>query len=419
MTTACAWRFLVPPSTFGDTARMAVAAQGMHIRLADGRELLDGTSGLWNVNLGFGNHAVAEAISAALRDASYLTLFRYGHRYAEQAARALIAAAGRDRFARVLFSTSGGAANDVMMKLARQTALLRGHPERRLMVSLRGSYHGLTFGGFALTGEDLGQRAYGIDQRLVRQIAHGDGSQLQRLLKREGDKVAAVVVEPVLGSGAHVLPEPFVTTLLEGREQHGYLVVADEVATGFGRTGEMFAHDRWPAGPDILVVSKALTNGTCGAAALLLSPGVCETFDVADAVLVHAETQAGTPPSCAAMLAVLAEMERLDVVASARRVARRLDEGLRSLVTELPWATGTSGIGCFRGLALARPVNRPISTADVQGVVDATLAEGAVVQPGPSSVQLIPSLIATDAQIDDLICRLRLGLERFFSETAR
>lgn len=410
---APAWRLLAPPSTFAERHSRAVSARGTQIVFADGRQLLDGTSGLWNVNLGFGNEAIAAAVAAALRDASYLTLFRYGHDYADRAAAGLVHAAGAERYARVVFSTSGGAANDAVMKLARQYALLRGERARRLVLSLRASYHGLTFGGFSLTGEDLGQAAYGVDQRLVRHVGFDDERDLLDVLGREGDRIAAVVVEPVVGSGAHPLPDAFLAALLAGRREHGYLVVADEVATGFGRTGTMFAHERWPAAPDLILVSKGLTNGACGAAAIIVSREVCAAFDRADAIFVHAETQAGSPPSCAAILATLAEMRRLDALASARRVARRLELAVARLAADVPAVSGVSGLGCFVAVHLIRPGDeRPFGPRDVAATVAATREAGAIVHPGPGCVQLVPGLLSSDEDVDRLVAHLHSGIER-------
>jgi adenosylmethionine-8-amino-7-oxononanoate aminotransferase len=212
----------------------------------------------------------------------------------------------------VLFSTSGGAANDVMMKLVRHHQALRGEGQRRVVVGLKGSYHGLTYGSFGLTGERLGQDAYSVDQRHVRHV--GSAAELMALFAREGHRIAAVVLEPVLGSGAYPVPAELLAALPGLRAEHGFLLVADEVATGFGRCGSFFASSSWAVQPDVLVTSKGLTNGTCAASALVVSHEVCEVFESADSMLVHGETQAGTPSSCAAIVATIGEMQRLNAV---------------------------------------------------------------------------------------------------------
>lgn len=378
------WESLIPPSAYGREDRHAVAAEGVRVRYADGRWALCATSGLWNVNLGYGNRAIADAVHDSLLRSSYLTLFRGGHEPAVRAAEALLGVCGPEHFGRVLFSTSGGAANDVMMKLVRHYQALRGESQRRVVVGLRGSYHGLMYGSFGLTGERLGQDVYGVDQRYVRHVDHRSADELTTLFAREGHRIAAVVLEPVLGSGAHPISAAVLESLPALRDEHGFLLVADEVATGFGRTGAFFASSSWPLRPDVLVTSKGLTNGTCAASALVVSHGVCEVFDSTDSVLVHGETQAGAPSSCAAIVATVEEMGRLNAVERARENTLRLDAVLNRLARH-PLVSGHRGSGCFRALELAVP---GIS----QQVVASARQHGLIVQPGPDCVQLVPAL---------------------------
>ncbi|GAQ55206.1 daptide-type RiPP biosynthesis aminotransferase [Streptomyces acidiscabies] len=404
------WPSLLEPRLHGADELCAVSADGVRVRFLDGSELLDGSSGLWNVNLGYGNEAIADACAAALRDASYLSVFRYENVYARRAARALVEAAGGEHYGRVVFSTSGGAANDLVMKLARHYHALRGEGARKLVVGLRDSYHGLTFGGFALTGENLGQAVYGVDQRLVRHVAPNSVDEITQLAAQQGGRIAAVVVEPVLGSGAVPLTPEYVATLLELRDRYGFLLVADEVATGFGRTGDFFASQRWPAPPDLLITSKGLTNGTQAAAAVLLPSALAEPFDAAGDILVHAETQAGTPVTCAAILATVEEMRRLDAVASARRLSGVLDEKLAELLAAEPLVSATTGLGCFRSIRLLTPGGEALPQQEVPGVVAAIRAAGAIVHPSVNGVQILPALVYTDGEVAELLDCVRAGV---------
>ncbi|WP_349879211.1 daptide-type RiPP biosynthesis aminotransferase [Micromonospora sp. HUAS YX12] len=405
------WELLIPPSRHGRHDRTAVEAAGTQILFADGVWRLCATSGLWNANLGYGNTVIADAVAEALRTASYLTLFRSGHTWAVAAARALLRVAGPDRFARVLFSTSGSAANDMVMKLARQYWALRRQFGRRVVVGLRGSYHGLTYGSHGLTGMALGQRYYGVDQSLIRHVDHvDDGAELADLLSREGDRVAAVVVEPVLGTGAAALSDRMIAELGRLRQEYGFLLVADEVATGFGRTGPYFASQRWTTAPDVLVASKGMTNGTCAAAAVLVSSEVWGAFARSDAALTHAETQAGTPPTCAAIVATIAEMDRLGALERGADTARHLDLLIADIVGH-PLVTGDDGRGCFRALRLGRD-GEALSDAEVALVGDEIRDAGALVSLGPSCVQLAPALVYRDEDAARLGAAVRAGLDR-------
>lgn len=414
------WPSLLPPDQHGRDELCAVSADGVRVKFADGRELLCGTSGLWNTNLGYGNRAIADAAAKALRTASYLSVFRFENDYARRAAEALVELAGAGHYGRVLFSTSGGAANDLAMKVARQYQALRGRGGRKVVAGLRGSYHGLTFGGFSLTGEDLGQQVYGVDQRLVRHVTPNDPAELATLMARQGDRIAAVVVEPVLGTGAVPLTQEYVAALLRLREEHGFLLVADEVATGFGRTGDFFASQRWPAQPDLLITSKGLTNGTSAAAAVLAARPVADVFDDTGVILSHGETQAGTPVSCAAILATISEMRRLDAVALGRRLAGRLERELDTLVADHPLVTGTTGVGCFRSVRVlaADGSGSPLPQSEVPSLVAAIREAGAIVHPGVHGIQLFPALTCTDAELDELLGCVRTGLGRYADRVA-
>ncbi len=345
-----------------------------------------------------------------MRDASYLSLFRAPHRHALEAADALVDLAGRDDFARVVFSTSGGAAIDAVMKLSRQYWAQRGEPARNVVVGLRGSYHGTMYGSQSLSGDELLQQLYAVDRRAIRHVAHDDdGAELDLLLQREGGRIAAVVVEPVLGTGAHVLSQVFVDRLLELRERHGFLLVADEVATGFWRTGPRFASGEWDAAPDALVLSKALTNGSMGAAVVLVGPRIASDFVAGGWTFVHGETQAGSPAVAVAVLAVLAEFDRIDAAATTRRLAKKLQSLADGLVSA-GLVDGVTGRGCFLGLALRHAGGEPLSADEVRGLVAAIAEEGVVVQPGPSGIGLIPAYGYRDAELVQLDLALRTAL---------
>lgn len=409
---------MAPADAIFSPDRVAVAAAGHRIEFADGSSRLCVTSGLWNVPLGFGNPAIAEAVAKATRDASYLSLFRAPHRFAEEAAEALIELANPARYSRVIFSTSGGAANDAAMKLARQYWSQSGNRSRALVVGLKGSYHGTMYGSQALSGDDLLQSVYSVDRRWVRHVSFSDeGHELESLLEREGARVASVVVEPVLGSGAYPLSDEFVRRLLVLREQYGFLLVADEVATGFGRTGTMLATDRWEAAPDILILSKALTNGATAAAALLVGPRIASQFARAGWTFVHGETQAGTPACAAAILAMIDELHRIAVESTTRALANDL------LQMATQWkADGVvadiTGRGCFLGMELRNDDATSLSTAEVLRVVFAIADNGVLVQPGPSSIELIPPFGFSADELRETDAAVRAGVAQAFQEAA-
>jgi adenosylmethionine-8-amino-7-oxononanoate aminotransferase len=408
------WPLMRPSSEHGPRNLVAVAASGVYVTFADGQRRLCGSSGLWNCNLGYGNAAIAEAVSDILRRASYLSVWDSEHELAHEAARALVELIGNPGFGRVLFSTSGGAANDMAMKLARQFQVLKGRTERNVILGLQGGFHGLTYGAFALSSAQLGQRMYGVDRRLVHHVAANSISDLDRIFSMIGDRIAAVFVEPVIGSGAIVLEDVYLEALFRKRRDHGFLLVADEVATGFGRVGpDVFASSSWGESPDVIVAAKGMTNGAQAASALIVASSVAQTFFEAGAVLAHAETQAGSPPSCAAVLATIAEMKRLDALGLSATLARRLECNLPLLVGRVPFVSAARGKGCFWALRLSDEGGAPLEQARTDAISAAIRDAGGLVQSGPSCLQLMPALIYTEENLDILLGCIVNGLEAF------
>jgi len=405
---------MLPPSQHGLDELCSVSAHGVRVKFANGRELLCGTSGLWNTNLGYGNPAIAQASSDALRDASYLSVWGYENSYARQAAEELIELAGSTHYSRVLFSTSGGAANDMAMKLVRHFHVIRGQNERKIILGLQGGFHGLTFGAFALTTARLGQKMYGVDRRLIGHIEPNNAVDLSRVLSRIGNRLAAIVVEPVIGTGAVPLEAEYVAELLRCRSEYGFLLVADEVTTGFGRLGgTVFATQKWAETPDVLITAKGLTNGTQAASALIVSRLVAEAFADSESILGHAETQAGTPVACAAITATIAELERLNAVARSSELSHRLDLRLSAMVNTIPLVTNTTGKGCLRSLRLSNVDGTPLDQPKIPAVVAAIRDAGALVHPGPSCIQLLPALIYSDSELDELLGAITSGLASY------
>ncbi|MFC9718373.1 daptide-type RiPP biosynthesis aminotransferase [Micrococcus luteus] len=408
---------MLPADHESDDGLCAVSARGVRVQYADGSERLCGTSGLWNCNLGYGNEAVVRAASEALSDASYLSVWGYENSYAREAAECLVNLAGPEWFTRVLFSTSGGSANDLVMKIARHYYAIRGDEERKGIVGLEGGYHGLTFGAFALTSSSLGQGMYGVDRRMVAHVPPNDSDALEKLLLKNPGRVAAVVVEPVIGTAAVPLTSDYVDALLDMRERYDFLLVADEVSTGFCRIGPMFASHEWPSPPDILISAKGLTNGTAAASAVIVSGKVSDTFADAGAVLSHAETQAGTPVVTASILAVASEMERLDAASLSRAVSVGLDAHLDELQAREVMVSASTGRGCLRAVHLQDSNGESLGRAEIGDVVASIRRAGAVVHPGPGCVQLLPALVYGNEDLSELMDRVAFGLAAYREES--
>lgn len=379
--------------------KWTVAAEhGAYVRFMDGKECLDANSGLWNVSLGYGHPAVREAIVASLDAFGYAGQFRRSSTIAEEFTQALLALWPDNIFDRVLFATSGSAANDLVMKLARLWADYSAASEKQLMASFTGSYHGQTFGALGLSDEYLMQSHFlSSDASRYRRLSRDNAVQVAESLDRWGDRLAAVFIEPVQGTGNRSIPTDVLDAVFAARNRHGFLIVADEVATGFGRTGVMMRSSLWSESPDIVVVSKALTNGTSAMSCVLCSPRVSEEFVAAGRVFPHGETQAGSAVSCAAALGVLRAYRdefEMTTVSSKYPAAGKLRKCLTELQLERRGIT-VRGEGNFMTVDLPEAVTGATPVEDLR-------EEGLIVHGGEAGMQLAPPLVLESADWDRL-----------------
>lgn len=303
---------------------------GVHLEGDNGKQWLDTSSGLWNASLGFRNQAVADRVQAAFAKSSYGGVFRRTTEHSEHIASRLLDLWDGGPYSRLMYATSGSAAVDLAIKLARRYWDLAGS-DRKIVVGLRGSYHGQTYGSLALSGDQLLQSRVTADSRYVRHIPHDDPELASKFLDSIGSTVAALFLEPVLGTGTKPLSQELLRELFRLREKHGFLIVADEVATGFGRTGVLFASAMWQSRADCVISSKALTNGTFAASVVFIADHIRKQFDSKSARFIHGETQAGSTAHTAAIEATLDEYGRLFDAKQASSPVKDDDRLLRTL----------------------------------------------------------------------------------------
>lgn len=386
---------------YRDGASTVVAGLGDVELDRAGQVKVIGTSGLWNLALGHRRAEVDEAVRGQLDRLAYATLFRGQSEPAERLAQRLVEVgpAGTER---VMFCTGGASGVELAVMLARRVAADRNE-QRDLVVVLEDGYHGTLLGSAALTGEDLNQRQDGVNATGVLTVpTPGDGvddadEQARREVLEEtiallGDRICAVLVEPVLGSAGVVEPPTsWCRTVRRLADEHGFLVIADEVATGLGRTGALWAAPPRGLAPDLTVSSKALTAGYLPLGAVLIGASVASALDRSRAPFHHGETQGGNPLACAAALAAVEVIVGEDLPARALRLgelaATQIDDRAPGVLA------ARTGSGLMVGLHLRgrRTAERPSSDL-VAGVVGRCADAGVVVHPSPRGVSLMPPL---------------------------
>ncbi|MBV9627201.1 MAG: adenosylmethionine--8-amino-7-oxononanoate transaminase [Xanthobacteraceae bacterium] len=391
MTNDTIWRPYTQMQTAAPPLR-AVRTEGTRIHLADGRVLIDGIASWWTACHGYNHPHIQAAVEQQLRAMPHIMFGGFTHASAETLAPRLTALAPGS-LEHVFFCDSGSVAVEVAMKMAVQYWLNRGTPGRTRFVAFRDGYHGDTMGAMSVCDPDAGMhtslRAY-LPAQIFAELPRTpqELTALDSLLATHAHEIAAVIIEPLVqGAGGMQFHTPAeLAQIAAAARRHGVLLIADEIFTGFGRTGTMFACEQADVAPDILCVSKALTGGTMGLAATLASRAVFEAFlsDEAGAALMHGPTFMANPLACAAANASLDLFEREPRLAQARAVEAALAHGLEPCRL-LPDVVDVRTKGAIGVVQLARPPDRRVLT---QAFIDA----GVWVRPFGDIVYLTPAL---------------------------
>ncbi len=312
------------------------ATQGTRIKLADGRELIDGIASWWTACHGYNHPHIREAV---LRQLEIMPHIMFGGLVHEPAARLAERLCGLlpKPLDRVFFSDSGSVAVEVAMKMAVQFWLNQGETQRTRFLAFKGAYHGDTFACMSVCDPEEGMHALFsgvLPQQLLAELPT-DAARLEafdRLLENHADELAGIIVEPLVqGAGGMIFHEPEVLRHIRaGADRHGLLLILDEIFSGFGRTGTMFACGAAGIVPDIMTLSKALTGGTLGLGATIASAKVFDAFlsERPEHALMHGPTFMANPLACAAANASLDLFEFEPRLAQVAKISSWLASGL-------------------------------------------------------------------------------------------
>jgi len=415
------WMPFTANRQFKAAPRLLVSAKGMHYRSEDGREVLDGTSGLWCVNAGHARPEIAAAVNQQLMTLDYAPSFQMGHPISFDFATALagVAPQGLDR---AFFTNSGSESVDTALKIAIAYHRARGQGQRSKIVGREKGYHGVGFGGISAGGLVNNRRVYPLlpSDHLRHTLdvgrnafsrglpAHGAelADDLEGLVALHGaETLAAVIVEPVAGS-AGVLPPPqgYLERLRKICDTHGILLIFDEVITGFGRLGAPFAGQHFGVTPDLMTTAKGITNG------VLPMGAVFARREVHDAVvngsetpmeLFHGYTYSGHPVACAAGLATLDIYRREGLFTRAVELSEVWADAVHGL-KDLSLVTDVRNLGLMAGIDLV-----PKGGERGYAAMVAAFEAGILVRATGDTLAMSPPLIVSEAQIDQLVTTLR------------
>jgi putrescine---pyruvate transaminase len=371
----------------------------------EGRDYVDAMASLWYCAVGHGRREISDAVADQLaRIAAYHAFERFTNEPTE-ALCARLAADAPFADARVFLTSSGSEAVDTAIKVARLRHHLAGQPERTVLISRQPSYHGVTYGGVSLTGLPLNQAGFGPLLPDVVQVPRGDLVAARAAFDANPGRVAAVVAEPVIGAGGVHPPEP---GELEGLrrlcDEHGALLILDEVITGFGRLGHWWGANRFGVRPDLVTFAKGVTSGYQPLGGVLIAPHVLAPFDAhPDTVLRTGHTYSGHPTASAAALANISILEDEGLLSRALAVGARLSSGLRTL-EDHDRIVEVRGDGAVWAVGLGDGIDAPT-------VREAMLATGVIARPiGSSTIAFAPPLVITDEELDRVLESLAQAL---------
>jgi adenosylmethionine---8-amino-7-oxononanoate aminotransferase len=379
--------------------------EGSYLIDSDGRRYIDGVSSLWCNVHGHRHAGIDAAVSGQLGKVAHSTMLGLSHPAATELAGRLVdlAPAG---LSRVFYSESGSTATEIALKMAFQYQQQRGgqHARRTSFVHLRDSYHGDTIGSVSVGGIDLFHSTYRPLLFQTHAAEPGDAANLERVLAVHEEEIAAVIVEPLVQGAAGMLTHPpgYLRAVRELCDRFGVLLICDEVATGFGRTGKMFACEHEGVAPDLLCLAKGLTGGYMPLAATLATERIYEGFLGAPEefrTFFHGHTYTGNPLACAAALASLDAFEEERTIDNLQPKIELLWE-LLAAVGSMAEVAEVRGRGVMVGIDLGE--QDPALRLGHQVTLEAR-KRGAIIRPLSDVVVLMPPLSISEDELRSLI----------------
>ena len=416
------WMPFTANQQFKSNPRMLVSAENMHYKSQDGRDILDGTAGLWCVNAGHKRKKIVSAIQAQVEELDYAPAFQMGHPKAFALANKLVEITPED-MNHVFFTNSGSESVETALKIAIAYQRMRGQASRTRLIGRERGYHGVNFGGISVGGIVNNRKMFGALLSGVDHLPHTHlpdlnsfskgqpehglelANDLERIIKlHDASTIAAVIVEPVSGStGVLIPPVGYLERLRALCDHYGILLIFDEVITGFGRLGTPFAADYFGVVPDIICAAKGLTNGIIPMGAVIVKDEIYTEFMTGpkDTIeLFHGYTYSGNPVAAAAAIATLEVYEEDDLFLRASELAAHWQEALHSLADH-PFVIDIRNIGLIGAIEL-----EPIQEHPTKRAFSAFLRafeRGCLIRTTGDIIALSPPLIINKAQIDELV----------------
>ncbi|MEA3291105.1 MAG: aspartate aminotransferase family protein [Pseudomonadota bacterium] len=415
-------------------SRIITHAEGIYIYDSEGNRILDGMSGLWCVNIGYGRRELAEAAKAQMERLPYYNSFFQSAQPTAVELAGMLATLAPERLNRVFYTSSGSEANDTVVRMVRYYWELLGQPERSIIISRQNASHGSTMAGASLGGMDFMHAQGGLPIPGIEHIRQpywfGEGREmdpgafgllaakaLEEKIQELGEhQVAAFIAEPIQGAGGVIIPpDSYWPEIKRICKQYGILLVVDEVICGFGRTGNWFGSETYDLEPDLMPIAKGLSSGYLPIGGVMISDRVARVLEEEGGEFAHGYTYSGHPVSCAVALKNLRLLQREKIV---EKVHSETAPYLKQRWAELadhPLVGEARSLGLLAALELMKE-KKTGERFDPEGVAgglcrDICYDNGLVMRAVRDTMIVAPPLVITKAQIDELMEKVLRSLE--------
>lgn len=381
------------------------SAEGVRIKLSSGQVLIDGMASWWSVIHGYNQPQINQALEIQLKDMAHVMFGGLTHTPAIELTKTLVSITPEPLEA-VFYSDSGSAAVEVAMKMAIQYWHSKGEPQRQRFISLRSGYHGDTLGAMSVCDPETGMHSLFsgvlpkqlfIEQpqcRFGETCSEDDIAPLKKVLAEQGNQVAAFILEPIVqgAGGMWFYSADYLKRARQLCDEYGVLLIFDEIATGFARTGKLFACEHADVVPDILCIGKAMTGGYLSLAATLATSDIHKTIDEGDpGVFMHGPTFMANPLACTAALTSIQLLLDSDWQENIKRIAMALEVGL----TPCREMSQVNDVRVLGGIGVVE-LNEPV---DMKSIVPKFVAAGVWLRPFGRLVYVMPPYIMNDHEL--------------------
>ncbi len=359
--------------------------EGVYLYDMDGKKYLDFCAGIAVFALGYGNEAYNDALKGQIDKLIHTSNYYYNVP-AIEAARKIKKASGMDR---VFFTNSGAEANEGAIKAARKYAYLKDGCTDHEIIAMNHSFHGRTYGALSVTGNPHYREAF---EPMIGHIRFADLNDFESVASQVTDKTCAIMLEPVQGEGGLIpASEEFLKQIRALCDEKGILLIFDEVQCGMGRTGTMYAWQRYSVKPDIMTTAKALGCGVPIGAFLMTEAVAASSLVAGD----HGTTYGGNPLATAAVSKVFDLFEEQSILENVREVAPYLEEKLEALVAKYSCIQSRRGVGLMQGMVFDCPVGPVINKALEKGLI--------LINAGANIIRFVPPLVISKQNVDEMV----------------